>query len=122
MKLQLLFALVTIALVHGSFSHTTGNRSPVSGRRANMKKETNPKKAHAVLETVAAAPTASRAVAQTPGTSALPWYFSIIPIYPKELAKFFSLSFMMFWIVFVFTMTRDTKDALIVTNCGAEVG
>jgi ATP:ADP antiporter, AAA family len=27
---------------------------------------------------------------------------------------------MMFWIVFVFTMTRDTKDALIVTNCGAE--
>jgi len=27
---------------------------------------------------------------------------------------------MMFWIVFVFTMTRDTKDTLIVTNCGAE--
>lgn len=26
----------------------------------------------------------------------------------------------MFWIVFIFTMTRDTKDALIVTNCGAE--
>lgn len=57
--------------------------------------------------------------AVTPNVAA-PWYFSVFPIYPKELAKFFSLSFMMFWIVFVFTMTRDTKDALIVTNCGAE--
>ena len=55
-----------------------------------------------------------------PDAVAAPWYFSVFPIYPKELAKFFSLSFMMFWIVFVFTMTRDTKDALIVTNCGAE--
>jgi len=27
---------------------------------------------------------------------------------------------MMFWIVFIFTMTRDTKDALVITNCGAE--
>ncbi len=49
-----------------------------------------------------------------------PFYMKFFPIYPKELVKFFSLSFMMFWIVFVFTMTRDTKDALIVTNCGAE--
>ena len=49
-----------------------------------------------------------------------PWYMQFFPIYPKELPKFFSLSFMMFWIVFIFTMTRDTKDALIVPNCGAE--
>ena len=49
-----------------------------------------------------------------------PWYMEIFPIYPKELVKFFSLSMMMFWIIFVFTMTRDTKDTLIVTNCGAE--
>lgn len=45
---------------------------------------------------------------------------SVLPIYPNELPKFLSLSVMMFWIIFVFTMTRDTKDALIVTNCGAE--
>ncbi|RYH20061.1 NTP/NDP exchange transporter [archaeon] len=51
---------------------------------------------------------------------AQPFYMRVLPIFPKELKKFFSLSFMMFWIVFVFTMTRDTKDALIVTNCGAE--
>lgn len=49
-----------------------------------------------------------------------PWYFKVVPIYISELPKFLSLSLMMFWIVFVFTMTRDTKDALIVTNCGAE--
>lgn len=48
------------------------------------------------------------------------WYHSIFPIHDHELPKFLSLSFMMFWIVYIFTMTRDTKDALIVTNCGAE--
>eukprot|EP01032_Pedospumella_encystans_P025108 gene25108-28388_t len=26
----------------------------------------------------------------------------------------------MFWIIYIFTIARDTKDALIVTNCGAE--
>ena len=49
-----------------------------------------------------------------------PWYFSVVPIHLKELSKFLSLSMMMFWIVFIFTMTRDTKDALIVTTCGSE--
>ena len=48
------------------------------------------------------------------------WYTKVFPIYPHELVKFFSLSAMMFWIIFVFTMSRDTKDTLIVTNCGAE--
>ena len=45
---------------------------------------------------------------------------NILPVYPHELPKFLSLSMMMFWIVFVFTLTRDTKDTLVVTNCGAE--
>jgi AAA family ATP:ADP antiporter len=49
-----------------------------------------------------------------------PWYFSVLPIYPKEVVKSLSLAMMMFWIVFIFTMTRDTKDALIVTTCGSE--
>jgi len=53
-------------------------------------------------------------------TKKAPWYMTIFPIFPDELVKFFSLSMMMFWIIFVFTMTRDTKDTLIVTNCGAE--
>lgn len=55
-----------------------------------------------------------------PVTKKAPWYMTIFPIFPDELVKFFSLSMMMFWIIFVFTMTRDTKDTLIVTNCGAE--
>jgi AAA family ATP:ADP antiporter len=53
-------------------------------------------------------------------TQAPPLYTKFFPIFPHELAKFFTLSSMMFFIVFIFTMTRDTKDALIVTNCGAE--
>lgn len=48
------------------------------------------------------------------------WYTHLLPIYPSEMPKFLCLSFMMFWIVFIFTMTRDTKDALVITNCGAE--
>lgn len=60
-------------------------------------------------------------LAQSPESSQQqPFYMKFFPVYPQELLKFFSLSFMMFWIIFIFTMTRDTKDALIVTNCGAE--
>jgi hypothetical protein len=43
-----------------------------------------------------------------------------VPISQSEFPKFFALSSMMFWIVFIFTMARDTKDTLIVTSCGAE--
>ncbi len=47
-------------------------------------------------------------------------YMKLFPVLPQELAKFLSLSFMMFGIIYLFAVTRDTKDALIVTNCGAE--
>jgi hypothetical protein len=49
-----------------------------------------------------------------------PLYTKFFPIYPQELPLFFGLSSMMFWAIFVFTLARDTKDALIVTSCGAE--
>ena len=45
---------------------------------------------------------------------------NFFPIYSNELLKFFSLSFMMFWSIFIFILSRDIKDTLIVTNCGAE--
>ena len=48
------------------------------------------------------------------------FYTRLLPILPSEFPKFLTLSFMMFWIIFIFTICRDTKDALIVTNCGAE--
>lgn len=54
------------------------------------------------------------------GNGVKPMYTKLFPIYPHEIRKFLNLSFLMFWIVFIFTMTRDTKDALIVPNCGAE--
>lgn len=47
-------------------------------------------------------------------------YIQLFPVYPKEITKFLSLSLMMFWAIFVFTLSRDTKDTLIVTSCGAE--
>ncbi|CAM9109217.1 unnamed protein product, partial [Hapterophycus canaliculatus] len=44
----------------------------------------------------------------------------VFAIEKHELKKFFSMSIMMFSIIYVFTMTRDTKDTLVVSNCGAE--
>lgn len=46
---------------------------------------------------------------------------SIFPIYGNnEVRKFILLSLTKFFIVFVLTLTRDSKDTLIVTSCGAE--
>mmetsp|Transcript_20512 Transcript_20512/g.33520 ORF Transcript_20512/g.33520 Transcript_20512/m.33520 type:complete len:896 (+) Transcript_20512:142-2829(+) len=43
-----------------------------------------------------------------------------IPITPAELPHFASMSIMMFLFIYVFTTVRDTKDTLVVSNCGAE--
>lgn len=43
-----------------------------------------------------------------------------IPIKRKEFAQFIATSFLMFFFIIIFTMTRDTKDSLVVSNCGAE--
>ena len=45
---------------------------------------------------------------------------SKFPIARSELPHFFSMSFMMFLFIYVFTTVRDTKDTLVVSNCGAE--
>ena len=114
MRLLLLVAIIFSSLSNShAISHS--KRSPVSLTKGSDKAGAlfKASKSAGLVDTLAAAPA-------TISSLSAPWYFSVFPIYPKELMKFFSLSFMMFWIVFVFTMTRDTKDALIVTNCGAE--
>lgn len=46
---------------------------------------------------------------------------AVFPIYGTyEVTKFFLLGSMKFFIIFVLTLTRDTKDTLVVTQCGAE--
>ncbi|CAM9666825.1 unnamed protein product, partial [Choristocarpus tenellus] len=46
---------------------------------------------------------------------------ALFPIYGKgEMVKFFTLGGIQFFIIFVLTLTRDMKDTLIVTTCGAE--
>lgn len=45
---------------------------------------------------------------------------SRIPITPAEMPHFASMSVMMFLFIYVFTTVRDTKDTLVVSNCGAE--
>lgn len=70
--------------------------------------------------TASIVPMASNITSTTLSAPSTQWYRKFFDVAPAEMPKFFSLSFMMFWIVFIFTMTRDTKDTLIVTNCGAE--
>jgi len=45
---------------------------------------------------------------------------TVFPIESKECHKFFMMSGMMFFIIYVYTVVRDTKDTLIVSSCGAE--
>src|SRR6056297_2455217 len=45
---------------------------------------------------------------------------AVFPIENKECQKFFMMSGMMFFIIYVYTVVRDTKDTLIVSTCGAE--
>lgn len=42
------------------------------------------------------------------------------PISRSEFPHFLSMSSMMFLFIYVFTTVRDTKDTLVVSNCGAE--
>jgi hypothetical protein len=46
---------------------------------------------------------------------------TIFPIHgPHEVKKFLLIGSMKFFIIMALTLTRDTKDTLIVTQCGAE--
>ena len=43
------------------------------------------------------------------------------PIETRELKKFLPMALMMFFIIFVYTILRGTKDSLVVTAAGAGV-
>jgi AAA family ATP:ADP antiporter len=45
---------------------------------------------------------------------------TIFPIYGTEVSKFLLLGSIKFFIILALTLTRDTKDTLVVTQCGAE--
>jgi ATP:ADP antiporter, AAA family len=46
---------------------------------------------------------------------------AVFPIHGKdEVTKFLLLGSIKFFIILALTLTRDTKDTLIVTQCGAE--
>lgn len=43
-----------------------------------------------------------------------------VPIDVSEFPQFLCMSVMMFLFIYIFTTVRDTKDSLVVSNCGAE--
>ena len=47
------------------------------------------------------------------------WRAALWPIHAYELKKFLPLAFIMFCLLFNYTILRDTKDTLVVTSAGA---
>ena len=45
---------------------------------------------------------------------------AIFPIYGDEVSKFLLMGAIKFFVIMALTLTRDTKDTLVVTQCGAE--
>ena len=45
---------------------------------------------------------------------------AVFPIYGKEVNKFMLMGAIKFFVIMALTLTRDTKDTLVVTQCGAE--
>jgi len=45
---------------------------------------------------------------------------AVFPIYEKEVKKFLLMGAIKFFVIMALTLTRDTKDTLVVTQCGAE--
>lgn len=45
---------------------------------------------------------------------------AMFPIYGSEVKKFLLIGSIKFFIIMALTLTRDTKDTLVVTQCGAE--
>lgn len=45
---------------------------------------------------------------------------ALFPIYGDEVRKFLLMGAIKFFVIMALTLTRDTKDTLVVTQCGAE--
>lgn len=46
---------------------------------------------------------------------------AVFPLYGfQEISKFLSLGALQFFVILVLTLTRDLKDTLVITSCGAE--
>lgn len=44
----------------------------------------------------------------------------LFPIYGDEMTKFFLIGSIKFFVILALTITRDNKDTMVVTECGAE--
>lgn len=45
---------------------------------------------------------------------------TLFPIYGDEVKKFFLIGSIKFFVIMALTLTRDNKDTMVVTTCGAE--
>jgi hypothetical protein len=68
--------------------------------------------------------TTTDATTTTTGSSKVSWSDvrrTLFPIYDsEEVKKFLLIGSIKFFVILALTLTRDTKDTLVVTQCGAE--
>ncbi len=140
----LLWHIIVLALYSSSAncfaSTTTATTTPRHRRYRNWNEQTNSQTASSstILQMIAATPPrggstmlpqpASQQEPPTPVTATSNdtsrWTKirkAVFPIHGKhEVTKFLLLGSMKFFIILALTLTRDTKDTLVVTQCGAE--
>lgn len=62
---------------------------------------------------------AAQAVSE-PGAGASRLRNALFPIYGEEVRKFLLIGSIKFFVILALTLTRDNKDTMVVTECGAE--
>ena len=97
----------------------TLNQMENNSKIATTKTQPN-NKGGSVAHQVSAGGATSTTSSKTPSGGTGGHISAKFPISKSELPHFFSMSFMMFLFIYVFTTVRDTKDTLVVSNCGAE--
>jgi hypothetical protein len=61
-----------------------------------------------------------KSVAKEPEEKVSKLRAAVFPIYGSEVNKFLLMGSIKFFVIMALTLTRDTKDTLVVTQCGAE--
>lgn len=106
---------------HRSFSKTSLSQTPSSSTILQMVASTPPRGGSTILpQPPSQPPLSSTTISDDTGR----WRKirqAVFPIHGKhEVTKFLLIGAMKFFIILALTLTRDTKDTLVVTQCGAE--
>ena len=105
----------SMTTLHHRGSNASNNResgSPLSARGGAINVKNDPKALTKV--------TPQNSPAATTTTMGSKLRNALFPIYGDEMKKFFLIGSIKFFVILALTLTRDNKDTMVVTSCGAE--